>query len=92
MLDSTHRTGVDEAAAFQELCGSHGGMGGTQSEQFIIYPTTFDPPSTEIVGAQHVHPQFRRWLAQLGHAEHADLPADPNRLVAPSPAESTDTP
>ena len=36
MVNSTYWTAVDEVAAFEELCGSHGGMGGTQNHPFIL--------------------------------------------------------
>lgn len=46
----------DEVAAFEELIGSHGGMGGVQSTPFIFYPYDWEleklPP---IIGAESVH-------------------------------------
>jgi hypothetical protein len=84
MINSTYWTDVDEVAVFEELCGSHGGMAGTQSHRFIVYPAGFEPPAQEIVGAENVHRQFVHWLAQLGHDAYADLPDVPHRLVVPS--------
>jgi len=83
MINSTYWSDVDEVAAFEELCGSHGGMGGTQSHPFILYPGDFKPPSHEIIGAENVHRQFVQWLAELGHDAYADLPDVPHRLVVP---------
>ena len=77
MVNSTYWAGVDEVAAFEELCGSHGGMGGTQSHPFILSPSDFDPPAQRIVGAENVHLQFARWLVDLGHSAYADLPERP---------------
>ncbi len=77
MLNSTYWTAVDEVAAFEELCGSHGGLGGTQSRPFILFPSDFAPPSKRIVGAESVHLQFARWLVDLGHTAYADLPEGP---------------
>jgi hypothetical protein len=56
---------TDEVAAFEELIGSHGGMGGAQTEAFILHPAewTLDEP---LVGAEAVHRQLRRWLDGLG--------------------------
>ena len=88
MVNSTYWTGVDEVAAFEELCGSHGGMGGTQNHPFILCPSDWAPPSQQIVGAENVHLQFVRWLADLGHTAYADLPDDPHRLV-PTPTPET---
>lgn len=81
MLNSTYWTDVDEVAAFEELCGSHGGMGGTQSRPFILYPSGWEPPRGEIVGAENVHRQFVHWLVELGHVAYADLPDVPHRLT-----------
>ncbi len=39
-----HRTG--EVAAFEELVGSHGGLGGPQTEAFAIVPASWDLPPT----------------------------------------------
>ena len=84
MVNSTYWTAVDEVAAFEELCGSHGGMGGTQNHPFILSPSDWTPPSQQIVGAENVHLQFVRWLVDLGHTAYADLPDVPHRLV-PTP-------
>jgi hypothetical protein len=54
-----------EVAAFEELIGSHGGLGGPQTEPFILHPAewTIQEP---IVGAEAVYRQLRRWLADVG--------------------------
>jgi hypothetical protein len=54
-------------AAFEELVGSHGGMGGTQSHPFVLYPADLTWPDAPVVGAERVHRIFRGWLAELGH-------------------------
>ena len=61
----------DEVAAFEELVGSHGGMGGTQSFPFLLHPAELELPSEEIVGAEAVHRHLRRWLLELGHRDYA---------------------
>ncbi len=81
---------MDEVAAFEELCGSHGGMGGTQSRPFILCPSDWTPPSQQIVGAENVHLQFVRWLVDLGHTAYAGLPDDPHRLVPTPTAEPSE--
>jgi hypothetical protein len=57
--------GLDGVAAFEELIGSHGGLGGAQTEGFILHPADWaiDQP---LVGAESVYRQLRRWLADLG--------------------------
>ena len=61
MLDAE----TDEVAAFEELIGSHGGLGGAQTQPFILHPTewTIDAP---LVGAEAVYRQLRGWLEGIG--------------------------
>jgi hypothetical protein len=58
-------TATDEVAAFEELIGSHGGLGGTQTQPFILHPSewSIDQP---IIGAENVYWQIRRWLESAG--------------------------
>ena len=67
MVNSTYWEETDEVAAFEELVGSHGGMGGGQSHPFLMVPADWQPPEKQLVGAESVHAHFRRWLADLGH-------------------------
>src|SRR5512141_312092 len=55
-----------EVAAFEELVGSHGGLGGAQTEAFVLYPSTFAEPSVPLVGAPAVHGLLVGWLRDLG--------------------------
>jgi hypothetical protein len=73
VVNSTLWTDTDEVAAFEELVGSHGGMGGTQSFPFLLHPSDLEVPAEELVGAEAVHRQLRRWLVQLGHDEYAEV-------------------
>jgi hypothetical protein len=56
---------TDEVAAFEELIGSHGGLGGPQTSPFILHPTewTIDEP---MIGAEAVYRQLRAWLRDIG--------------------------
>jgi hypothetical protein len=67
VLNSAYWEETDEVAAFEELVGSHGGMGGEQSFPFALVPAEWEPPSGDVVGAEAMHVQFRTWLADLGH-------------------------
>jgi putative membrane protein len=51
-----------EVAAFEELVGSHGGLGGDQSRGILIYPSEFNAGSEPIVGAARLHHIIKRWL------------------------------
>jgi hypothetical protein len=56
---------TDEVAAFEELIGSHGGLGGHQTQPFILHPADW-PIDEPIIGAEAVYRQIRRWLAAAG--------------------------
>ena len=67
VVNSTFWEDLDEVAAFEDLVGSHGGMGGEQSFPFMLVPHGWEPPGEDVIGAEDVHRHFRRWLAALGH-------------------------
>jgi uncharacterized membrane protein YvlD (DUF360 family) len=72
IVNSTYWTEIEEVAAFEELVGSHGGLGGTQSHPFVLVPRSWEIPEEPIVGAEAMHRQMRRWLADLGHEAYRD--------------------
>ncbi|HLM50876.1 MAG TPA: phage holin family protein [Solirubrobacteraceae bacterium] len=74
MVNSAYWPEMDEVAAFEELVGSHGGMGGTQSFPFLMHPSDLELRDGELIGAEAVHRELRRWLVELGHEEY-DAPA-----------------
>jgi hypothetical protein len=55
----------DEVAAFEELIGSHGGLGGSQSKPFILYPSEWSLEKEEIVGAENVCRLFTREMNSI---------------------------
>lgn len=63
LINSFYDPVKDEGAAFEELIGFHGGMGGVQSFPFIFYPTEWElekqPP---IIGAENVHRVLKKQL------------------------------
>jgi hypothetical protein len=63
VLISMYDTEKDEVAAFEELIGSHGGLGGSQSKPFILHPVDWDLEKEEIVGAENVFRLFKREIA-----------------------------
>jgi uncharacterized membrane protein YvlD (DUF360 family) len=72
MVNSTYYAEMDEVAAFEELVGSHGGMGGSQSFPFVVLPAGWPLPEQSIVGPDNMHRHMRRWLADLGHERYRD--------------------
>ncbi len=55
----------NEVAAFEELIGCHGGMGGYQTRPFILHPKTLKITQPEMIGAAAVYHQFKEWLAEM---------------------------
>jgi uncharacterized membrane protein YvlD (DUF360 family) len=64
LVNSFFDPDADEGAAFEELIGFHGGLGGKQTEPFICFPRSFPIDDGEIVGAASIHQLFKGWLAQ----------------------------
>ena len=83
MLNSSYWPAFGEVAAFEELVGSHGGMGGPQGFPFVLHPAELEWPDGEVVGAERVHRIFRGWLAELGqtaYASEVDSPGERTRV------------
>jgi uncharacterized membrane protein YvlD (DUF360 family) len=59
MLDES----TGQVAAFEELIGSHGGLGGPQTEPMILYPADWELDAEPLVGAPAVHDQLKKWMA-----------------------------
>ena len=49
----------NETAAFEELIGSHGGLGGEQSEPFVMYPSEWNLDNENIIGAEKLYKLFK---------------------------------
>ncbi len=71
---------TEEVAAFEELVGSHGGLGGGQAHPFVLAPADWRWPEEPVVGAERLHRILRGWLADLGHDAYRDR--RPARAVA----------
>jgi uncharacterized membrane protein YvlD (DUF360 family) len=54
---------TEEVAAFEELIGSHGGLGGWQTRASLLYPADWTAPEGPLLGAPAVHRQLKAWLA-----------------------------
>jgi hypothetical protein len=54
-----------EVTGFEELVGSHGGLGGWQDEAFILCPATLTMADDPPVGAPAIYRQLTAWQAQL---------------------------
>jgi uncharacterized membrane protein YvlD (DUF360 family) len=72
MVGSFFDPTLEEGCAFEELISFHGGLGGPQTEPFILYPTRFPRPAEPIVGAAEVNRVLREWRA---HVQSVETPA-----------------
>jgi hypothetical protein len=84
VVNSAYWEGLDEVAAFEELVGSHGGLGGGQAHPFVLHPAELPWPAQDVVGAEAVHRVLCGWLAQLGQDDYAPYSesASPTASVA----------
>lgn len=71
VVNSTYWEDMDEVAAFEELVGSHGGLGGGQAHPFVLHPRDLPWPDDDVVGAEAVHRLLCGWLAALGQDAYA---------------------
>ena len=60
LVNSAYDPQRDEVAAFEELVGSHGGLGGTQCKPFVLFPAGWDLDQKEIVGAEKLHELLKK--------------------------------
>jgi hypothetical protein len=65
LVNSFFNAETNEVAAFEELIGSHGGLGGYQTQPFLLHPAELEIEDGELVGAAAVYRQFKLWLNQL---------------------------
>ncbi|HEY7025575.1 MAG TPA: phage holin family protein [Candidatus Limnocylindrales bacterium] len=61
VLISSFDPDTQQVAAFEELIGSHGGLGGPQTDAMILFPADWELKN-EIVGADAVYKQLQSWM------------------------------
>ena len=61
LVHSAYNPMTGELPAFEELVGSHGGLGGYQAEPFLLHPQGLCPGEEPIVGAEELHRRLKRW-------------------------------
>jgi uncharacterized membrane protein YvlD (DUF360 family) len=64
LINSVYFRRTGEVAAFEDLVGSHGGLGGDQTNAFIIYPEEWPDPEDEISSPVELNRQLRNWLSE----------------------------
>lgn len=91
VLVSTYEPETEEVAAFEELIGSHGGLGGGQTGAFVLHPREWEVDGP-LVGAPAVHRQLRTWLAGVGIGIGVVPPAPVGDQVASGPSSGLPRP
>ena len=66
LLLSQYDPEMGEVAAFEELIGSHGGLGGFQTRPFILHPKEWTLDEPVPLGAPAIYRNIRRWLGTMG--------------------------
>ena len=66
LLLSMYDPVMGEVAAFEELIGSHGGLGGPQTQPFILHPAEWTLDEEVPLGAPAIYRNIRRWLESIG--------------------------
>ena len=61
MVNSFYDPQLEEGCAFEELISFHGGMGGPQTQAFILHPIALPEPGEPIIGAAAVHTLLSGW-------------------------------
>jgi len=69
MINARYDPVRGEVPAFEELVGSHGGLGGSQSFPFALVPADWHQPSAPVVGAEATQRLMCRSLTDLGQRE-----------------------
>jgi hypothetical protein len=75
MVGSFYDPDLEEGCAFEELISFHGGLGGPQTQPFILHPVELEVPDEPIVGAEQVHAVLAGWRRHLQADEPAAAPA-----------------
>jgi uncharacterized membrane protein YvlD (DUF360 family) len=71
MIGSFYDPELDEGCAFEELISFHGGLGGPQTQPFILHPVELPLPDEPIVGAEKVHAMLWGWRQLLQSGDRA---------------------
>jgi hypothetical protein len=77
MIGSFYDPALDEGCAFEELISFHGGLGGPQTQPFILHPEGLPLGEDPIIGAAAVHAVLSEWRRLLHGTDETTTPAAP---------------
>jgi hypothetical protein len=69
LVNSFYKAETNEVAAFEELIGCHGGLGGYQTQPFVLHPVELPVPDEPLIGAATVHHIMKGWVAAANGKE-----------------------
>lgn len=72
LIGSFYDPEFEEGCAFEELICFHGGLGGSQTRPFLLFPEGLPAPPGPVVGAAAVNELLRGWREQLQGSEQVD--------------------
>jgi hypothetical protein len=76
-VSSFYDPATGEGAAFEEQIGFHGGLGGPQTQPFLLFPSVLPLADEPLVGAAAVHRVLKGWVSDRvrtvdpGHREES---------------------
>jgi hypothetical protein len=68
LVNSFYDSETNEVAAFEELIGSHGGLGGWQTRPFLLFPADWEMDHEEILGAEKLFEVLKGWVSEPAQA------------------------
>ena len=89
MVGSFYDPHLDEGCAFEELISFHGGIGGPQTEPFVLHPDRLRVPDEPLVGAAAVNELLRGWRSELDGSELGGVDASPPEEAASGNGEGS---
>jgi uncharacterized membrane protein YvlD (DUF360 family) len=83
LIGSFYDPALDEGCAFEELISFHGGLGGSQTRPFVLYPVGLPGPDEPVVGAEALHRVLVDWRRRLddGRESTASTAAAPEPVA-----------
>jgi uncharacterized membrane protein YvlD (DUF360 family) len=81
LIGSFYDPALDEGCAFEELISFHGGLGGSQTRPFLLYPADLPAPEEPVVGAEALHRILVGWRHGLDDGRETPTPT----AAAPEP-------
>ncbi len=64
LVNSFYNPETEEICAFEELIGSHGGLGGSQTRPFILYPSHWQDPG-DLIGSKAIYDFLKKEMEEL---------------------------